>query len=395
MLVARGFSLLCALAIAAPVAVAQPKSAVTPLVGATEVISLTTPTGFIDDAVAADGDRVAYVVADAASRAELHVVTLSTKQDVVVDLAKVTLHPVALQLVGQRAFVVGRLEDGKQIAALVELAAKGKRPAGTVVYKIAPADHITLIARDGKQRVAVHRTAATKVGTRHDVELVAIETGRRIAPLRSLELDAAGTNKQLDFRVNHWTEGYTRAHGIKAGAWDRKEDQRSPDSEASYDLIKRKVEKWPMQDLFEQRRRFQTLADAGGRGDFFRVNWDNTGLQVWDDARPKAVELDQAFATYDPKSLLGEILADGSAWIVLKTDPVNAAAVARKKADPEYVDVFRMTADGKATRKARILAPGARHRFGIVVGDANRFWLVERNQGFERGGKRLTVYQLQ
>lgn len=383
------------MALAAPVARATPKPAVPPLVGASEVIAVTTPTGFIDDAVAADKDRVAYVVADAANRAELHVVTIATKQEAVVDLAKVTLHPIALQLVGQRAFVVGRLEDGKQIAALVELAAKGKKPAGTVVYKIAPADDITLVARDGKQRVAVHRTAATKVGTRHDVELLAIETGRRVAPARSLELDAGGTNKQLEFRVNHWTDGYTRAHGTKAGEWDRKEDQRSPDGEATYDLIKRKLDKRPVQDLFEQRRRFQTLADAGGRGDFFRVNWDNNGLQAWDDAKPRAVELDQPFATYDPKSLLGEITADGSAWIVLKTDPVNPAAVARKKADPEYVDVFRMSADGKAARKARVLAPGARHRFGIVAGDDTRFWLLERNSGFERGGKRLSVYQLQ
>ena len=66
-------------------------------------------------------------------------------------------------------------------------------------------------------------------------------------------------------------------------------------------------------------------------------------------------------------------------------------AVARKKADPEYLDVFVAPAGGKAVRKARVLAAGARHRFG-VAGD--RFWLLERNQGFDRGGKNLVLYQV-
>jgi hypothetical protein len=71
---------------------------------------------------------------------------------------------------------------------------------------------------------------------------------------------------------------------------------------------------------------------------------------------------------------------------------VNAEAVARKKADPEYLDVYRVGPDGKATRKARILAKGVRHRFGVID---NYFWLLEKSTGFDRGGRVLTVYQLQ
>src|SRR5689334_12565743 len=92
------------------VAVAQPKPP--PLVGATELVKLTTPTGFVDDVVAADADRLVYVVADTASKAELHVVTMATKQEQIIDLAPVTLYPIALELVGQRVFVVGKTEDG-------------------------------------------------------------------------------------------------------------------------------------------------------------------------------------------------------------------------------------------------------------------------------------------
>jgi len=52
--------------------------------------------------------------------------------------------------------------------------------------------------------------------------------------------------------------------------------------------------------------------------------------------------------------------------------------------------------DGKAPRKARVLAKGVRHRFGLVADKAgDKFWLLERNNGFDRGGRSLTVYQAQ
>lgn len=367
------------------------RPAVAPLVGSTEIIKLTTPTGFIDDVVAAEEGRLAYVVADAASKAELHVYTHATKQEVLVDLAAVTLHPVGLTLVGQRAFVVGRTEDGSQIAALVELAAKGKKPAGTVVYKLGPANAITVITRDGKQRVALHKAASSNGGTRHDVEVVAIETGRRVGVAKPFELDSTGKNAKLDLKVNHWSDGMTRAYGIKAGEWDRKEDARGPDVEVTYDLISGKlVDKKKIEDLFEQRKRFQAMTEGGKRLDFVRI--DNKGLELWRAGKGKKIELDQPLTNYDTKSMQGIVTADGSAWVILKMDPVNADAVARKKADPEYLDVFRVSSDGKGVRKARLFAGGMRHRFGII---GDKFWLIERNNGFERGGRSLALYSLQ
>jgi len=372
-------------------AFAQPRPPVAPLVGATELVKLTPPAGFIDDVFAADDQRVAYVIADAASKAELHVMINATKQEQVIDLSAVTLHPVALSLIGARAFVVGVTEDGSQVAALFDLVERSKtKPAGSIVYRLGPATHITLVTRDGKQRIAVHKATTTATGTVHSIELDAIENGRRIAG-RSLELDPGDNNKRLGFHVNHWSDGFTRAHGIKEGVWDKKEDQRAPDQEASYDLITGKLETKKIEDLFEQRRRFQALADAGNRLDFIRIAQDNSGLQVWKAGKPRAIEIDQPLTSYDLKSLQGVVNADGSAWVVLKVDPVNFDAVARKRADPEYLDVFRVGTDSKALRKARILATGQRHRFGVV---GEKLWLLERNTGFERGGRSLSLYAL-
>src|SRR5262249_11421760 len=151
----------------------------------------------------------------------------------------------------------------------------------------------------------------------------------------------------VDFHVNHWASGWTRAFGVKGGAWVKKENQRSPDTEASFDLIANKfVADKPIPDLFEQRKRFQVMAGADGQLDFVRAAWDNQPLQLWRDGKPAPLTLDQPLASYDPKSLQATVLPDGSGWLALKIDPVNADAVARKKADSEYLDIFRIT-DGK------------------------------------------------
>lgn len=394
-MVRRGVLAFLMMSVIGGLALAQP-APLPPLVGATEVVKLNPPAGFIDDPVATDNERIAYVVAETGSKAELHVYSYALKAEQVVDITAVTLRPVTLQLVGPRALVIGVTEDGSNIAALVEFAPKGKQKAGAVVYKLGPATHITPIVRDGKPRLAVHRATASNSGTRHEVDLIAIETGKRIAAGRSFELDAASKQAKLELTVNHWSDGFTKAHGIKAGAWDRKEDTRSPDVEAAYDLITSKVETKKIEDLYEQRRRFQALADSGNQPDFVRMAWDNSGLQLWKAGKSKPITFDEALATYDAKSMQALVTADGGAWIAFKVDPVNAAAVERKKADPEYFDIFRVSADGKAQRKARVLAKGMRHRFGLVADKAgDKFWLLERNLGMDRGGRSLTVLQTQ
>jgi hypothetical protein len=360
-------------------------------INANQIMKLTADAGFVDDVVAYDNQRLAYVIADTSTKAELHVVQLGCvkcaepKQEIVVDLTPVTLRPTSLRLVGQRAFVIGATGDGNQVAALVELGQK----SATAVYKLGPAAHISVITRDGAPRVAVHKTTATKTGMRHDVELVALDTGKRVAAGKPFELDK-DSNKKLDFRVNHWADGYTRAVGLKGGEWNKKDNVRSPDSEATYDLIGGTfTETKVIANVVEQRKRFQMLADAG-RLDFVRMTWDNSGVQMWHRGVPRTIELDQPLASYDVTSLQGVVNADGSAWLALEIDPVNAAAVARKKADPEYLDVFAVDAAGKGVRKARIPAKNLRFRFGTFD---KYFWLLERSSGFDRGGRSITVYQ--
>jgi hypothetical protein len=360
---------------------AQPKSAVPALVGATETQKLTAPTGFIDDAIASDDQRLAYVIADGSAKAELH---LTSTPETVVDLAPVTLHPLTLTLLGPRVFVTGLDDQNQQVGAMLELATK------KIVYKVGPATHVTVITRDGAKRIAVHRVT----GTRHEVELDALETGRRVAAGKAFELDASNTHKPLDLHVNHWSDGWTKAYGIKGGGWDRKENQRSPDVEATYDLVTGKLtDRHPIQDLFEQRKRYQVLETSRTDAslDFVRMSWDNTGIVAWRAGKQTPIELDQPLAQYDPASLQGVLQPDGTTWLALAVDPVNSEAVARKKADPAYLDVFLAGPDGKAVRKMRVLATGTRFRLGVI---RDKVWLLERSAGFDRGGKTLTIYTI-
>jgi hypothetical protein len=320
------------------------------------------------------------------------VVTPADQEEVVFDVSTVTAHPIAVELVGPRAFVVGEDADGHQVAALFEPGASGK-PA-RVVYRLGPATTITAITRDGKRRVAVHRHISQSAGTREETALVALETGKTIASGHGLSFkpQRADAAEGLDFRVNSWADGMTHAIGIKGGEWDPKENQRTPDIEATYDLIAGKFTTLqPIKDLFEQHKRYQTLAEFSGRTDFVCMTWDNTAVQAWRASQPTQLELDQPVASYDPKSLQGSIDPDGSASFALQIDPVNPDAVGRQKTDPEYLDVFRTAADGKAIRQARVLATGKHFRFGAI--DRDRFWLLEKSKGSDRGGMSLVVYR--
>lgn len=369
----------------APDAGGSPRPPAPPLVGASEVTTLRAPAGYIDDAIAYDATRLAYVVSDGQARSALHLVTPGAPE-VVIDLAALTLHPLTIELLGPRAFVVGTDEHGEQVGALMDLSPTAKKP---ILFRVGPSTHITVIKRGGVRRIAQHRLE----GTHHEVELDAIDDGKRIAT-KGFELDQHETNKALDLHVNHWSDGWTKAYGEKGGEWDPHQNMRLPKVEATYDLVTGKLsEQHPIGDLVEQRKRYQVLADAARTGtiDFVRLAWDNSGIVAWRAGKASPIELDQPLARYDPKSLQGSVEADGTTWIALQVDPVNPEALARQQADPAYFDVFEAGLDGKAVRKMRVLASGMRLRFGVM---RDKIWVLERSNGFDRGGTALRVYAI-
>src|SRR5213075_2060307 len=119
---------------------------------------------------------------------------------------------------------------------------------------------------------------------------------------------------------------------------------------------------------------------------------DLSQLELWQDGVKTVVTIDQPMVAYgDPRKSLDYAPGPkGGAWLALQVDPVNVEAVKRKKADVEYWDLYEVQGD-KATRRARLYAGSQRLRFGWA---GDKLWVLDRNVGFDRGGKSLAFYTL-
>ena len=374
------------------------------LEGVTEVAKLAPDDGLIESAIAADGaGHLAYVVADAATKAEVRIVEVATGAEARrFDIAAFTTQPTRLWFVGTGAqasiFVVGKpldasgevITDGGVVGALFD--ATGKRAKKT----FGPADALVPVTdRKGKPQVAVRKVlpGPKKLPGSEivQVERLDLKSGKRIGKAKKLTL-VDGRDDKLGFTVNHWTRDGLVAVGIKDGTYDKKQDVRSPNREGRFDLLDgKRVEVTPIADPMAHARRFQLLAKEGGEPAFVRVADDLTGLELWIDDLGQPITLGgSSFDLYDPKSLVWGVGDDGTVWVGLAVDPWNRPAVERKKQDPAYFDVFSVDRSGQAKRVGRVLAPKKRFSIGATAGHV---WLLEKNLGFSRGGKALRIYK--
>lgn len=361
------------------------------LVDLTPTTFVAPETGLVDTVTAADGGGLlAYVLADAADHAEIHVLDVTSNAEVrTFDISAFTAAPERMWFVGKGAssslLVTARNQDQLVVGALYD--AKGVKLKG-----FGPADTIAMIpSAKGKPQIMVRKVAPAKAGETYTVQLYQpTKKAKKIGKAKKLAL-IDGANAKLGFRLNHWSRDFTVAVGIKEGEWSKKEDVRLPDVEARFDLITGKMTTKSMGDLRAHKQRFDALAGATARPAIYaQITQSQDGVEVWRDEVPSVVSLDQAFELYDPKSLAYGVDDDGSVWLGLRVDPWNRPAIKRKKADLEYFDVFHVDASGAATRKGRVLAPKAQFAIGATAG---KVWLIERNVGFDRGGKSLTIYE--
>jgi hypothetical protein len=374
------------LAAAASTAVAD-RAAPAPLVGVHQEARIAPTRGFVDDAIAAEGTRLAYVNTDAATFTELVVYDVAAGAEKLRAALPGDLGtPVELHLVDHgRVLVIGRTTDGTSRGVLVG-------PDGKTLRHYGPAHDLALVERRGAPRIAVHQVSQAAGGvTRHQVELVDLATGRRIGKTRTLEVDGHDACKKLDFQIAYWTDGYTHAVGTKGGHYDPKEDQRTPDAAGDLDVLTRSFKVRAISDPMEHQRRLNIMHGRSGQPSFARMSNDLSAVEVWKAGVPTTLTLDQPVLQYDPTTLASSVDDHGHVWVGLVVDPVNVEAVHRKKADPPYLDLYRV--DGaRAVRKARVLAPAKRKLSWGVAGD--RWWVLERNVGFDRGGPVLTIYKL-
>jgi hypothetical protein len=354
-------------------------------VGLTKQLDLAPTDGFIDNVVFADATRLIYVTADSAGHAVAHAIDLASGTETATwDVAQVSPRPTAIEPVGANLLVIGTDDAGDAVAGLID-------GAGKVTWRAA-AQRLTVIDRDGGRVLALATRTEGATTTKHTVELRTLLTGRRIGKVKTLEVNGDNKAVKLGFTVNHFLAGGTLAVGTKDGAWDKKLDARLPDVAATYDLIAGKLlSTTPIDDLKAHALRYGVLAKATTPEAFVRWSTDGSTVERWQGGAATALAFDQSLTLYKPDSMLGVIAPGGATWVGLTVDPTNPAAVARKRTDPVYFDLFAVSG-ASATRRARILATGKRFAFGQLAAD--RLWVLERNTGFDRGGKRLTIYSV-
>jgi hypothetical protein len=370
---------------------------------ATLLHTLTPVRGFVDSPVAFDGagGRLLYVNTDAAELCELVVWDLTAKSEVMrVDLKPFTTAPLAVQEVidGEHFLIVARgPADGTVAAAILDR-------KGSVTRKFGPATDIVRVQYEGEDALSVYRrdeVSAKKKSdhpaVRHTLEVFALKSGKRLGKRAAITADPTGFSKKLDFRINHWLLGYTRAIGIKGGEYDRKEDQRSPNIEAWYDVPRATFAKRiPITDVVEHTKRLQILAQHPNESTFVAIASDLSGLVVYSDgAGPTPVELAEPFRHYLHTSFLPQPVQPGQPlFFTLEIDPVHPDAVERKRAEEKWLDLYMLTPGARrAERLARLPLdddqPGYRWR-----ARASRWILIPRHVGFERGGASILIYEI-
>ncbi len=404
---ARLASALCSLTIVAGTAAAQPDRRApgppppqprpvpkiektlppVPLVGLAELGAFAPERGFLDDVFTTDGTRMALVVTDGAAEVQVQVIGTADAGEIAsFSVAAVAPAVRRLYLLGDRLFVVSDDDPGKPVhGTLVGF-------DGTVVkaYKHKPATDIFLRTVNGQLAVIAHtRDPLARAGTLLQAEAFELLKGKKLGkkPGR-LMLGRDGRDAKLDFTPHYFIDDMTVAVGTRGGVWRKAEDQRSPNTAAAWNLLTAAwVKDEPITDLLGRARQVEVMTETPEHL-FARMKEDNSEVEVWQDGVPRPLTLDQPLPLYTAASLAYAMRGD-KLWVSLQIDPVNAAAVARKKADAEYLDLFEVDGD-RATRRARVIAPRKKLRWGWV-GDV--LWVMEKNVGFDRGSKLITLYR--
>ncbi len=388
----RGLVALALIATAAPAAAQKQEPAPQ---GVTLLVAVKPERGFVDDAFAFDGSggRLAIVRADAGTFAEIELIDLGQRGaslvrfDVTADTTEVS--SLAFTRDGD-LFVIARSADSGTATGLLY------SPAGKRLRKFGPASDVALAEVDGDEVVSLLTTKPQKAGITWEVSVLGVSDGKPRGKKRVLQAREDGFVQSLAARILYWRGGYVQAVTQKKGEYDRFQDQRQPDTVAVWDVrdgafVKNAV----ISDVVGHAAVMKLRDEHPGEAEFVLVAPDLGGLElVTADDRRVRIGTAESFGHYDPKTLHYRAGRDGKVYFTLTIDPVNADAVARKKADPELIDLYVFDPAGTkpcADRLARL--PRAGLPFSWQVG-GGRWAVLRKHKGFDRGGATLEIYDL-
>ncbi|HEY0715720.1 MAG TPA: hypothetical protein VGF45_23760, partial [Polyangia bacterium] len=207
-------------------------------------------------------------------------------------------------------------------------------------------------------------------------------------------------------KATSFMDGHTTIVGVAPGGYDKAGDVRVPDQAAAYDVITGKmIFKSPIKDVMgwaaasELRRKFP------GRSRFPILAPDNRLFELVDWlGRHAPLEMPVPLRYYDASTLVElEDAGSGSVFFSLTTDPLHPEALARRKKDPAFLDLYWAQAPANVTATTDPLRPTLRRVLRAAADDRPTAWVVagqnaallRKHKNFSRGGALLEVFPLE
>ncbi len=364
--------------------------------------------GFIDDPMALDRESgsLAVLLTDAASFARIDIIDLGTGKP----RRSITVGDPQRQF-ERIAFAPG----GKGVVLVSRDAGSGRRSAqyfdaqGKPARLIGPVTDFGLSSQQGRGfLVAWNRTAQGKG------EVVTVVRHR----LDGLDrMGAASTfvfkpNRELEkppLRGAEWQNDYTELIGLRPGEYDKKKDIRLPDRAAILDVFSGRW-KWEAEigDVYAWAAASDLRRKIPGRSLFPVLSPDTSIFDLVDyQGRRGPLPLPVDLRYYDPTTLQDRQLPGSGALVFsLAIDPLHPEALARRKKDPSYLDIYWVVPEegkpqgpaGQGTLKPkieRLLRAPMDDRPATWVAAGTHAAVLRKHKSFSRGGAQLEVYSLE
>jgi hypothetical protein len=373
------------------------------------VLALRPERGFFDEALAldADGKRLALVRTDDSSFLRLEIYDLPAGTQV----SSAVLGDGHGELgLGGKVDAVHLLPPGQGAVLVVSvLGEDGPRAvhvdaAGKVDGHTPPATAFAMAGFNEGDKptmlIGVDKKVALADGLPGDVTYtIAAYRVDGLAPIGRPRLYQIGADGQLvapAVKVLGFFDGYTKLLGERAGGHDRKTDVQRPARRAVLDTLTGKVvDEGEIADAAGWALTAKLRAAHPDRTVFVEVTDDQGGIELVDaDGKRTPLATAVPFRLYDPAVIQqqeGEPGGRAPFYFSLAIDPANAAAIARKKADVPYLDLYAVdVAAGTCALRARILLS----RPVVWRIARGRLAVLKKVRGTSRGGDELDVYDL-
>jgi hypothetical protein len=364
--------------------------------------------GFIDDPLTLEPESgtLAILLTDAASFARIDLIDLASgkpRRSIAIRDPQRQFERLAVAPGGKGVVLVSRdAGSGRRSAQYFDAEGKPARLVG-------PVADFGLASQAGEPYlVAWSRTTADKGEvfqvTRHRLDGLA-----KVGPTNSYVINKARELQKPPMRSVDWQNNYTELVGLRPGEYDKQRDIRLPDRAAVLDTTTGKW-KWEAEigDVYAWAAGSDLRRKLPGRSLFAVFSPDTTIFDLVDfQGRRGALELPVPLRYYDPTTLQERQLpGSGALLFSLVIDPLHPEALARRKKDPSYLDLYWVLPDGAGAQGPAgqgTLRPKVERLLRAPMDDRPAAWVaagghaavLRKHKSFSRGGAQLEVYPLE